>query len=77
MNPFGFLGVPDCSVKGCGNPGIVKVMIEGSEGKVWAHLCVLCMGETVECLGELSKIAHEKMPLLPEPEPAPAQEEAL
>lgn len=65
MNVFGILGIPDCAVQGCPNPGIVKVEVEGRNGKIWAYLCVLCMSEIGECLGHLSTAAHEKLPMLP------------
>lgn len=69
MNLFAFLGIPGCAVHGCQNPGLLRIELEGERGKVWAHLCIGCLGEVGPCLGELSHVAHEEVPLLLEPEP--------
>lgn len=67
MNLLAFLGIPDCAVYGCPHPGIVKLELEGENGKVWTHLCVGCLGEIGPCLGKLAQAAHEEVTLLLEP----------
>lgn len=78
MNLLAFLGIPDCAVHDCPNPGLVKIEIEGENGRVWAHLCISCLGKIGPCFGGLSTAAHEEIPLLGEldselePEPGEA-----
>jgi hypothetical protein len=67
MNLLAFIGIPDCAVQDCRNPGIVKVEVESDSGKVWAHLCIGCLKEVGPCLESLSKTAHEDPPLLDGP----------
>lgn len=64
MNLFAFLGIPGCAVHDCGMPGIVKVEIEGENGRFWANLCIGCMASVGPCLETLSKAAHEAAPLI-------------
>ncbi len=66
MNLLTFCGIPDCAVKGCGNPGIVKLEVEGSHGPIWAYLCIFCAAtEAPDCLVNLSQIANEELPKIP------------
>jgi len=64
MNLLAFLGIPDCGVYGCQNPGIVRVEIEGENGKAFADLCIACLPKFGPVLHGVSQAAHEELPLL-------------
>lgn len=59
MNLFSFMGIPDCGAGGCGNPGLVRVELDGPAGPVWVHLCVACMSEVRNCMATLSEVQNE------------------
>lgn len=59
MSLFSFMGWPDCAKTGCGNPGLVKVELDGPAGPLWAHLCIACMAEMKNCLATLEGAQKE------------------
>jgi len=64
MNLLAFLGIPDCAVHGCPNPGIVRLEIEGEAGKAFADLCIACLPKFGPVLHGVRQAAHEELPLL-------------
>jgi hypothetical protein len=59
MSLFSMFGWPDCAKTGCGNPGLVKVELDGPAGPLWAHLCITCLAEMRQCLTSLEGVQKE------------------